>query len=61
MENSENIAYTEDERVFQSAVSLRTIPYRLMQYIQSQSDKRQLTESEIISECIEYHKENAGT
>lgn len=37
------------------------IPPFLLDYIHDQAIKRQLTESEIASECFQYHKENART
>jgi hypothetical protein len=37
------------------------IPPQFLDHIHNQAIKRQLTESEVITECIWYHKENAMT
>lgn len=52
---------TETEETQRKTVDLRLVPPRLKKHIEDQSKKRQLTESEILSECIEYHQENANT
>lgn len=39
----------------------RFIHPKLRKHIKDQSEKRQLSESEIIAECIQYHMENANT
>lgn len=54
--NTANIIHQPDR-----VIPYRRIPYYLQQYITAQSMKRQISESEIIAECIQFHKENAGT
>lgn len=49
------------EETQKETVDLKSISPRLKKHIEDQSKKRQLTESEILSECIEYHQENANT
>ena len=43
------------------SISYFSIPFYLQKHIKDQAEKRQLSENEILSECIQYHKENAGT
>ena len=55
-----NIATPIVEQSFQSVINLRPIAYHLLQYIINQAEMRNVPESEILAECIEYHKEHAG-
>lgn len=53
----ENTATEEPKKT----VEKRYIHPKLRKHIEDQSKKRQLTKSEILSECIEYHREHANT
>ncbi len=52
---------TDDQRTVEKSKDYYYIHPSLLDYIHKQSTKRQRTESEIMSECIQYHKENAMT